>query len=43
MGILGLAEADLDALALRDEHIAQGFDRRWQEVESVAALATAAA
>ncbi|HSV08359.1 MAG TPA: ferritin-like domain-containing protein [Candidatus Binatus sp.] len=42
MDILGFAEADLDALAVRDEEIAQGFDRRRQEIERVAALGTAA-
>jgi hypothetical protein len=42
MGILGFAEADLDALALRDEEIAQGFDHRRADVERVAALGSAA-
>jgi hypothetical protein len=42
MGILGFAEADLDALAVRDEEIAQGFDRRRAEVERVAAVGAAA-
>ena len=42
MGILGFAEADLDALALRDEEIAQGFDRRRAEVGRVAAVGAAA-
>src|SRR5499427_2767364 len=42
MDILGFAGADLDALAVRDEEIAQGFDRRRQEIERVAALGTAA-
>ena len=43
MGILGFADADMDALGQRDEEIAEGFDRRRQEIERVAGLATDAA
>jgi para-aminobenzoate N-oxygenase AurF len=39
MGILGFADADLDALGQRDEEIALELDRRRKDVESVAALA----
>jgi hypothetical protein len=39
MGILGFADADLDALGARDEEIARDLDRRRQDVEQVAALA----
>jgi len=39
MGILGFADADLDALASRDEAIAEEMDRRRQDVAQVAALA----
>ncbi len=39
MGILGFADADLDALGARDEAIAEELDRRKQEVENVARLA----
>ena len=42
MGILGFADADLDAIGQRDEEIAIGFDRR-QEIERVATLAKGAA
>ena len=42
MGILGFADADVDALGERDEEIALDFDRRRQEVEQVAALAATA-
>src|SRR5262249_41464573 len=42
MDILGFAGADLDALAVRDEEIAQGFGRRRQEIERVAALGAGA-
>jgi hypothetical protein len=43
MGILGFADADLDAIAAHDEEVAQGLDRRRQDIEDVAAAATAAA
>ena len=43
MGILGFADADLDALGRHDEESAEGFDRRRRQIEQVAALATDAA
>ncbi len=39
MGILGFADADLEALGQQDEEIALQFDQRQREVEKVAALA----
>jgi hypothetical protein len=39
MGILGFADADLEALGQHDEEIALQFDQRQREVEEVAALA----
>ena len=39
MGILGFADADLDAFAIRDEEIAEEMDRWRKDVEDVAALA----
>ncbi len=42
MGILGFADADLDALATRDEQIAEEMDRRRRDVDHVAALAATA-
>ena len=43
MGIIGFADGDLDAFAQRDESIALELDRRREEVDRVAALATNAA
>ncbi len=42
MGILGFADADLDALGRRDEEIALELDRRRRDVEDVAAVAARA-
>jgi hypothetical protein len=41
MGILGFADADLDALGANDERIAEELDQRRAEVEEVAAVAAA--
>ncbi|TMA81969.1 MAG: ferritin-like domain-containing protein [Deltaproteobacteria bacterium] len=43
MGILGFANADIEALGQHDEQVAQELDRRREEIEGVAALATDAA
>ena len=43
MGILGFADGDVEALGQHDEAVAEEFDRRRQEVERVAGLATDAA
>jgi hypothetical protein len=43
MGILGFANADIEALGQHDEEVAQEFDRRRDDIERVAALATDAA
>jgi hypothetical protein len=43
MGIIGFADADLDALARRDEEIAEDFDRRRHEIDRVAAVGASAA
>jgi hypothetical protein len=43
MGILGFADADLDALGKHDEDVAEEMDRRRAEVAKVASLATQAA
>lgn len=40
MGILGFADADIEALARHDEAVGEEFDRRRREIESVAASAT---
>jgi hypothetical protein len=38
MGILGFQDADLEAVAARDEEVAAEFDRRHQEIVEVAAI-----
>jgi len=43
MGILGFADADVEALARHDEAVAEELDQRRREVERVAALAVGAA
>ncbi len=43
MGILGFADADMEALGQHDEEVAQELDRRRKDIEDVAALATDAA
>ncbi len=42
MGILGFADEDLDALSARDEEVGLEFDRRRQEIDSVARMAQSA-
>jgi len=43
MGILGYAEADVEAMGADDERIAADFDRRRDEIEQVAKMVTDAA
>jgi hypothetical protein len=43
MGILGFADADLEAVAQHDEHVGEEFDRRRKELDDVAKAAERAA